>query len=48
VSLELAGGNPSVAKAIRRDCTYTELAIAWQADRLKAEGIGYRIKQRVK
>jgi hypothetical protein len=36
IRLELAGGNPSLAKKIRRDCTYTEVAEAWQIDRRKA------------
>jgi hypothetical protein len=46
IRLELAGGNPSLAKKIRRDCTYSEVAEAWQVDRRKALGIGYRIKQK--
>jgi hypothetical protein len=44
IRLELAGGNPSVAKDILNDCTYTEVAEAWQINRRSTLGVGYRIK----
>ncbi len=46
ICLELASDDPVRSKAIWAGCTYTEIATAWQNNRRKVEGIGYKIKEK--
>jgi hypothetical protein len=46
ICLELSADDPVRSKAIWNGCTYTEIAIAWQNNRRKAEGVGYKVKDR--
>lgn len=46
ICLELAEDDPVRSKAIQDSCTYTEIAVAWQNNRRKIEGVGYKVKDR--
>jgi hypothetical protein len=46
ICLELASDDPVRSKAIKEACTYTEIAVAWQNNRRKTEGVGYKIKDK--
>jgi len=46
ICLELANDDPVRSKAIKEHCTYTEIAVAWQNNRRKTEGVGYKIKEK--
>lgn len=45
IRLSLSGGDPLRARELR-ECTESELAIAWQDNRRQIEGVGYKIRGR--